>query len=50
MKILKDMLHHAPNAKEPDASQRNSMPLRYKLQIDLFDVWGIDFMGPFKNS
>jgi hypothetical protein len=22
----------------------------YNLQIDLFDVWGIDFMGPFKNS
>jgi hypothetical protein len=20
------------------------------LQIDLFDVWGIDFMEPFKNS
>jgi hypothetical protein len=31
-------------------SQRNSMPLRHNLQIDLFDVWGIDFMGPFKNS
>jgi transposase InsO family protein len=26
------------------------MPLRYNLQIDLFDVWGIDFMGPFKNT
>jgi transposase InsO family protein len=26
------------------------MPLKYDLQIDLFDVWGIDFMGPFKNS
>jgi transposase InsO family protein len=26
------------------------MPLRYNLQFDLFDVWGIDFMGPFKNS
>jgi hypothetical protein len=31
-------------------SQRNCMPLRYNLQIDLFDVWGIDFMGPFINS
>jgi transposase InsO family protein len=30
--------------------QRNSMPLRYNIQINLFDVWGIDFMGPFKNS
>jgi hypothetical protein len=26
------------------------MPLNYNLQIDLFDVWGIDFMGLFKNS
>jgi hypothetical protein len=31
-------------------SQKNSIPLKYILQIDLFDVWGIDFMGPFKNS
>jgi hypothetical protein len=31
-------------------SQRNSVPLKYNLQIDLFDMWGIDFMGPFKNS
>jgi uncharacterized CHY-type Zn-finger protein len=31
-------------------SQKNSMPLRYNLQINLLDVWGIDFMGPFKNS
>jgi hypothetical protein len=26
------------------------MPLKYNLHIGLFDVWGIDFMGPFKNS
>jgi ribosomal protein L37AE/L43A len=25
----------------------NAMPLRYNLQIEIFDVWGIDFMGPF---
>jgi hypothetical protein len=31
-------------------SQRNSMPLKYNLQIELFDVWGIYFMGLFKNS
>jgi hypothetical protein len=31
-------------------SQRSFMPLKYNLQIDLFDVWGIVFMGPFKNS
>jgi transposase InsO family protein len=26
------------------------MPLKYNLQIDLFDVWGIDFIRPFKNA
>jgi hypothetical protein len=31
-------------------SQRNAMPLNYNLQVDPFDVWGIDFMGPFVNS
>jgi hypothetical protein len=31
-------------------SQKNVMPLKYNLQIDLFDVWGIYSMGTFKNS
>jgi hypothetical protein len=26
------------------------MPLTYNLQIELFDVWGVDFMGPFQKS
>jgi hypothetical protein len=26
------------------------MPLNYNLQIDILDVWGIEFMGPFTNS
>jgi hypothetical protein len=26
------------------------MPLTSNLQIDIFDVWGIYFMGPFPNS
>ena len=31
-------------------SKRDMMPLNPILDIDLFDVWGIDFMGPFPNS
>ncbi|KAJ9557548.1 hypothetical protein OSB04_012162 [Centaurea solstitialis] len=31
-------------------SQRNEMPLNGILEIELFDVWGIDFMGPFPIS
>ena len=26
------------------------MPLTNNLQVELFDVWGIDFMGPFPKS
>ena len=26
------------------------MPQNYILEVELFDVWGIDFMGPFPSS
>ena len=28
-------------------TRRNMMPLNPILVVDIFDVWGIDFMGPF---
>lgn len=31
-------------------SARNQMPLTPILVVELFDVWGIDFKGPFLNS
>ena len=31
-------------------SHRHMMPLNSILVVDLFDVWGIDFMGPFPMS
>ncbi|XP_028799536.1 uncharacterized protein LOC114754863 [Neltuma alba] len=31
-------------------SRRNEMPLNNILEVELFDVWGIDFMGPFPKS
>ncbi|CAN6472359.1 unnamed protein product [Victoria cruziana] len=31
-------------------SQRDSMPMTPILVVDVFDVWGIDFMGPFPPS
>ncbi|KAJ9547052.1 hypothetical protein OSB04_019595 [Centaurea solstitialis] len=33
-----------------NVSQRNEMPLNNILEVELFDVWGIDFMGPFLMS
>ena len=26
------------------------MPLNSNLHVDIFDVWGVDFMGPFPMS
>ncbi|CAN6583880.1 unnamed protein product [Malus baccata var. baccata] len=31
-------------------SKRNEMPQHSILIVELFDVWGIDFMGPFPSS
>ena len=31
-------------------SQQHEMPLNNILEVELFDVWGIDFMGPFTPS
>ncbi|XP_070040159.1 uncharacterized protein [Nicotiana tomentosiformis] len=31
-------------------SKKHEMPLTTILGIDIFDVWGIDFMGPFVSS
>ncbi|CAN6562434.1 unnamed protein product [Malus baccata var. baccata] len=31
-------------------SKRNEMPQQSILIVELFDVWGIDFMGPFPSS
>ncbi|CAL9007234.1 unnamed protein product, partial [Prunus brigantina] len=31
-------------------SSRNQMSLQNIQVVELFDVWGIDFMGPFPNS
>jgi hypothetical protein len=28
----------------------SALPLTYNLQVELFDVWGIDYMGPFPKS
>ena len=44
-----------PFMKTCDRCQRtgnisNEMPLNSILEVELFDVWGINFMGPFPSS
>ena len=52
--LFKDAYTHV---KACDACQKirnifrpNEMPLNNILEVELFDVWGIDFMGPFPSS
>ncbi|XP_022889136.1 uncharacterized protein LOC111404577 [Olea europaea var. sylvestris] len=33
-----------------DISARHEMPLNNILEVEIFDVWGVDFMGPFPSS
>nr|GEY32773.1 reverse transcriptase domain-containing protein [Tanacetum cinerariifolium] len=44
--------HHGPNytAKNGKISQRDEMPQNSIQVCEIFDVWGIDFMGPFPSS
>jgi hypothetical protein len=36
--------------KHGNINARDAMPLQNNLQLEIFDVWGIDFMGPFPIS
>lgn len=31
-------------------SKRNEVPLQNMLEVEVFDYWGIDFVGPFPDS
>ncbi|KAI3824039.1 hypothetical protein L1987_05486 [Smallanthus sonchifolius] len=52
--IFKDAREFAWNClncqKMGSISKRDEMPLQPILVVEIFDVWGIDFMGPFPSS
>ncbi|WVZ80224.1 hypothetical protein U9M48_027717 [Paspalum notatum var. saurae] len=50
LKCKKICSHLSRVSRSGNITSRNSMPLTYNLRIDLFDVRGMDFMGPFENS
>ena len=48
---IKNFIRRCPNdQRHGGITARDSMPLNYNLQVELFDVWGIDYMGPFVKS
>ncbi|XP_056689754.1 uncharacterized protein [Spinacia oleracea] len=45
-----DMCHSSPCGGTGNISKRHEMPQSPILELEVFDVWGIDFMGPFPSS
>ncbi|KAL0730269.1 hypothetical protein Bca4012_026362 [Brassica carinata] len=39
-----------PCQRSGNITKRNEMPQNPILEVEMFDVWGIDFMGPFPSS
>ncbi|XP_048615557.1 uncharacterized protein LOC106420654 [Brassica napus] len=39
-----------PCQRRGNITKRNEMPQNPILEVEVFDVWGIDFMGPFPSS
>ena len=52
--LFKDAYYFAKTCdkcqREGNISRKQEMPLNNILEVELFDVWGIDFMGPFIPS
>jgi hypothetical protein len=42
--------HYSQCRRHRNINTRDTIPLTLNLHIDICDVWGIDFMGPFPNS
>ena len=46
-----EFVWHCPRCqKHGNINSRDAMPLKSNLQVEIFDVWGVDFMCPFPLS
>ena len=47
----KEFVRRCPRCqKHGNINSRDTMPLKSNLQMEIFDIWGVDFMGPFPMS
>lgn len=44
------VIHYDQCKHTRNISRRDEMPLKGVLELEVFDVWGIDFTGPFPSS
>jgi hypothetical protein len=45
-----EVRRHHPCQRAGKISRRNEMPQKVILEVELFDVWGVDFVGPLPSS
>ena len=54
LNLFKDAYKFCSNCLKCQASvnlrKKDQMPLQPIIEVEIFDLWGIDFMGPFPNS
>jgi len=52
--LFKDAHHHVLKCDQCESmgeiSRRNEIPLQNIMEVEVFDCWGIDFMGLFPSS
>ncbi|XP_058764942.1 uncharacterized protein LOC131638400 isoform X1 [Vicia villosa] len=52
--LFKDAYHHVASCdscqRTGGIGKREEMPLQSVLEVEVFDCWGIDFVGPFPSS
>ena len=44
------MLHYDQCQRTEEISWRNEIPLQNIMEVEIFDCWGIDFVGPLPSS
>ncbi|XP_057741361.1 uncharacterized protein LOC130960013 [Arachis stenosperma] len=50
-KDARDFVSHCNECQRAGGlTKKNEMPQKFILEVELFDLWGIDFMGPFPPS
>ncbi|XP_016185712.1 uncharacterized protein LOC107627390 [Arachis ipaensis] len=50
-KDARDFVSHCNECQRTGGlTKKNEMPQKFILEVELFDLWGIDFMGPFPPS
>ncbi|XP_059285938.1 uncharacterized protein LOC132039481 [Lycium ferocissimum] len=48
--IIRRCVPESEYQRQGNIGRRQEMPMNFVMEVEVFDVWGIDFMGPFVSS